>query len=123
VNSRLLPRIMAPTSRASPNDRLTQITKHLDSKPFLELNTPFSTERSSRFEDERGNTIKRHTPPATKAEQPVQKQVPAAPKKMSQQKPHPALLIPGPIEFDDAVLESMSHYRYICTPNGTQRAA
>ena len=26
---------------------------------------------------------------------------------------HPALLIPGPIEFDDAVLESMSHYRYV----------
>ncbi|KAH7094692.1 pyridoxal phosphate-dependent transferase [Paraphoma chrysanthemicola] len=105
---------MAPTSRASPTDRLKQITKHLDSKPFLELNTPFSTERSSRYEDERGNTIKRHTPPppqaAKKPEQPVQKQVPEAPKKMSQQKPHPALLIPGPIEFDDAVLDSMSHY-------------
>jgi hypothetical protein len=24
---------------------------------------------------------------------------------------HPALLIPGPIEFDDAILEAMSHYR------------
>jgi alanine-glyoxylate transaminase/serine-glyoxylate transaminase/serine-pyruvate transaminase len=31
---------------------------------------------------------------------------------MSTQPPHPALLIPGPIEFDDAVLQSMSHYRY-----------
>jgi alanine-glyoxylate transaminase / serine-glyoxylate transaminase / serine-pyruvate transaminase len=30
--------------------------------------------------------------------------------KMSTQPPHPALLIPGPIEFDDAVLQSMSHY-------------
>ncbi|KAJ9642550.1 hypothetical protein H2199_004931 [Coniosporium tulheliwenetii] len=29
---------------------------------------------------------------------------------MSNQEPHPALLIPGPIEFDDAVLNSMSHY-------------
>ncbi|KAI9751162.1 MAG: hypothetical protein M4579_006180 [Chaenotheca gracillima] len=29
---------------------------------------------------------------------------------MSSQAPHPALLIPGPIEFDDAVLQSMSHY-------------
>ncbi len=29
---------------------------------------------------------------------------------MSSQPPHPALLIPGPIEFDDAVLESMSHF-------------
>ncbi|TKA22170.1 hypothetical protein B0A50_08336 [Salinomyces thailandicus] len=29
---------------------------------------------------------------------------------MSSQAPHPTLLIPGPIEFDDAVLNSMSHY-------------
>ncbi|KAG6008515.1 hypothetical protein E4U21_004355 [Claviceps maximensis] len=29
---------------------------------------------------------------------------------MSSQAAHPALMIPGPIEFDDAVLESMSHY-------------
>jgi len=29
---------------------------------------------------------------------------------MSAQAPHPALLIPGPIEFDDEVLKSMSHY-------------
>ncbi|KAJ6441829.1 alanine--glyoxylate aminotransferase [Purpureocillium lavendulum] len=29
---------------------------------------------------------------------------------MSSQPAHPTLLIPGPIEFDDAVLESMGHY-------------
>ncbi|KAI0596047.1 pyridoxal phosphate-dependent transferase [Biscogniauxia sp. FL1348] len=29
---------------------------------------------------------------------------------MSSQPDHPTLLIPGPIEFDDAVLQSMSHY-------------
>ncbi|KAI9878366.1 MAG: hypothetical protein M1830_001109 [Pleopsidium flavum] len=29
---------------------------------------------------------------------------------MSSQAEHPALLIPGPVEFDDAVLKSMSHY-------------
>lgn len=29
---------------------------------------------------------------------------------MSAQPDHPTLLIPGPIEFDDAVLQSMSHY-------------
>jgi alanine-glyoxylate transaminase/serine-glyoxylate transaminase/serine-pyruvate transaminase len=29
---------------------------------------------------------------------------------MSAQAPHNTLLIPGPIEFDDAVLQSMSHY-------------
>lgn len=115
VNSRLLPR-MAPTSRASANSRIDQIAKHLDSKPFLELNTPFSTERSARFEDERGNVRrtkpqeKRPQPPAP-APTPAKKAEPEKPKKMSNQKPHPALLIPGPIEFDDAVLESMSHYR------------
>lgn len=30
---------------------------------------------------------------------------------MSSQPEHSTLLIPGPIEFDDAVLQSMSHYR------------
>ncbi|CAG9944239.1 unnamed protein product [Clonostachys rosea f. rosea IK726] len=34
----------------------------------------------------------------------------STPPTMSSQPPHPALLIPGPIEFDDAVLQSMSHY-------------
>ncbi|KAK5092505.1 hypothetical protein LTR16_007706, partial [Cryomyces antarcticus] len=29
---------------------------------------------------------------------------------MSTQAPHPALLIPGPIEFDDQDLQAMSHY-------------
>lgn len=33
------------------------------------------------------------------------------PPAMSPQADHPTLLIPGPIEFDDAVLQSMSHYR------------
>jgi alanine-glyoxylate transaminase/serine-glyoxylate transaminase/serine-pyruvate transaminase len=137
---------MAPTSRAA-GARVKQIAKHLDSKPFLELNTPFSTERGSRLEDDKGNTIKRQKPQERKPEPrtpapvqaPVQAPVPAQaqaqaqaqahvqaptptsalakktepviPKKMSNQKAHPALLIPGPIEFDDAVLESMSHYR------------
>lgn len=32
---------------------------------------------------------------------------------MSNQPDHAALLIPGPIEFDDAVLQSMSHYRQV----------
>lgn len=33
------------------------------------------------------------------------------PATMSSQPEHSTLLIPGPIEFDDAVLQSMSHYR------------
>ena len=32
---------------------------------------------------------------------------------MSNQAEHPALLIPGPIEFDDAVLGSMAHFRFV----------
>jgi alanine-glyoxylate transaminase/serine-glyoxylate transaminase/serine-pyruvate transaminase len=82
-------------------------------KPFLELNTPFSTERSAHLEDEEGNRIKKKQQEAlsTKKKEDVQKVV-EEPKKMSNQAPHPALLIPGPIEFDDAVLQSMSHYRY-----------
>jgi len=38
------------------------------------------------------------------------------PVKMSNQEPHAALLIPGPIEFEDEVLKSMSHYRYLASP-------
>lgn len=37
--------------------------------------------------------------------------------KMSSQPAHPTLLIPGPIEFDDAVLQSMSHYRSVYSPH------
>lgn len=106
---------MGSTSRAAASSRLQQISKHLDPKPFLELNTPFSTERSSRLEDERGQPLRpqkqeqQKTAPQKQAETP-----PQPPKKMSSnQAPHPALLIPGPIEFDDAVLNSMSHYRSI----------
>jgi len=34
---------------------------------------------------------------------------------MSNQPQHPTLLIPGPIEYSDEVLQSMSHYRYACS--------
>ena len=100
------------SSRAS--SRLKLISKHLDSKPFLELNTPFSTERSAHLEDDKGNRVVRKKPQEPKqVVSEVQKTEPKAPKKnMSTQAAHPALLIPGPIEFDDAVLTSMSHYRY-----------
>ena len=115
VNCRLQPRA-SMSSRAG--SRLKQISKHLDSKPFLELNTPFSTERSARPEDDKGNRI-RPTPPKKVQVQTVKKEVaevkklaPEPTNKMSNQPSHPALLIPGPIEFDDAVLNSMSHYRY-----------
>jgi alanine-glyoxylate transaminase/serine-glyoxylate transaminase/serine-pyruvate transaminase len=95
-------------SRASAFSRLNLFSKHFDPKPFLELNTPFSTEREAQLEDEDGNAIKQKKDPD------IKKQVKEAElsTKMSSQPPHPALLIPGPIEFDDAVLQSMGHYRY-----------
>ena len=114
VNSRFQPRF-SMSSRSRAGTRLTQISNHLDPKPFLELNTPFHTERSTRVEDGQG------IPKAPKKVEQVKQAIkevtqlapePLAPKKMSNQAPHPALLIPGPIEFDDAVLSSMSHYRY-----------
>ena len=108
-----------PRSRAG--SRLKQISKHIDSKPFLELNTPFSTERTARIEDEQGNRIlpdkveqaklKEAKQEFKREVEEVKKLAPEPPKNMSSQAPHPALLIPGPIEFDDAVLSSMSHYR------------
>jgi outer membrane biosynthesis protein TonB len=140
VNSRPQPRLNM-SSRAKT--RVNQISRHINSKPFLELNTPFATERSARIEDENGNRIipkkvqevrkevrqvqtlapepPKTQPPQAKPSQPPQPQPPRTeppknpepPKKMSNQAAHPALLIPGPIEFDDAVLSSMSHYRYV----------
>jgi alanine-glyoxylate transaminase/serine-glyoxylate transaminase/serine-pyruvate transaminase len=120
VNSRLQPRPSMASPRSRAGSRLTQISKHLDAKPFLELNTPFSTERTARIEDEQGNRILPKKVEEVKAEvkevkkeiKEIKKSVPEPPKKMSSQPPHAALLIPGPIEFDDAVLNSMSHYRY-----------
>lgn len=114
INSRLCPAAGRMTSRA--RSRLDQFSRHLNtSKPFVELNTPFSAERITRVVDDKGNLVKQKPqPPPEKVEeiQPqVNKSVPKVSKTMSSQPPHPTLLIPGPIEFDDAVLQSMSHYR------------
>lgn len=119
LSARCQPRL---TMSSRANSRLSQISKHLDAKPFFILNTPFSTERTARLENENGDIIvpkksqepKKETAtassPAPKPE--INKSEPAVAKNMSQQAAHPALLIPGPIEFDDAVLNSMSHHRY-----------
>nr|OQO21600.1 hypothetical protein B0A51_13156 [Rachicladosporium sp. CCFEE 5018] len=90
---------MAP---AAPKERLSLISRHFSTDNHVPLNTPFSIERNSSRSDDlpsaqesRTHSTQTTPPPATK---------------MSDQAPHPALLIPGPIEFDDAVLQSMSHY-------------
>jgi alanine-glyoxylate transaminase/serine-glyoxylate transaminase/serine-pyruvate transaminase len=67
-----------------------------------DLNTPFSTERDSLVPDDvEYKPIDRSIPPAP---------LPEPTPNMSSQAAHNTLLIPGPIEFDDAVLQSMSHY-------------
>lgn len=82
-------------SRARP--RLSLIERHLDVKP--PLNTPYSTDRASRPDDDSSDNNSA----------------------MSSQAPHSTLLIPGPIEFDDAVLQAMSHYRYVYAPSSAAR--
>ncbi|KAF2239254.1 PLP-dependent transferase [Viridothelium virens] len=84
------------------------IARHLEQRPLLELNTPFSTERQSEKGDDIDDPLgKPHLRSSEQNEslQSVQKTI-----KMSNQPPHPALLIPGPVEFDDEVLQSMGHY-------------
>ena len=36
-----------------------------------------------------------------------------SPAEMSTQVKHPTILIPGPVEFDDAVLQAMAHPRFV----------
>jgi hypothetical protein len=97
---------MARSSRAV--SRLRQFKDHLEPPSLFELNTPFSTERSSTLfhETEIRPSISR--PFSTQRSLAQEQEKPA---KMSTQEAHPALLIPGPIEFDDAVLQAMSHFR------------
>ncbi|OIW27509.1 PLP-dependent transferase [Coniochaeta ligniaria NRRL 30616] len=82
-------RSISNAANSNPSSRLSLISRHLvDQQP---LNTPYTTERLP-------NTIDTSLLPKTTS------------RKMSSQPEHPTLLIPGPIEFDDAVLHSMSHY-------------
>jgi len=98
---------------APPYARLSLISRHLE-QPLLEINTPFSTERLSEEQDDLDYTpVKRESPKSASLEER---------NKMSNQAEHPALLIPGPIEFDDVVLQSMGHFRFDELPwNGDGR--
>ncbi|OJD33563.1 alanine-glyoxylate aminotransferase [Diplodia corticola] len=87
-----LPSAANLASRAQP--RLSLIERHLDVKP-PPLNTPYSSDRAALPDDDID---------------PQQAAVLDDEPTMSTQEAHPTLLIPGPIEFDDAVLQSMSHY-------------
>ncbi|KAK4549825.1 hypothetical protein LTR36_005126 [Oleoguttula mirabilis] len=120
---RLLVRTPPPAFKlAPPRERLSLISRHLHTNnAHVPLNTPFSIERDSSPSDDiewtpiqkdvQQQTQKRAFGTQTASLQIEEKKdEPPVVKKMSQQAPHPALLIPGPIEFDDAVLQSMSHY-------------
>lgn len=94
-------------SAVTPLQRLSLISRHLDNRPLLEINSPYSTQRNSQPNDDVEYTpYERKTSPIPD----VKQQTDAI---MSTQADHPALLIPGPVEFDDAVLQSMGHYRYV----------
>lgn len=106
-----------------PKDRLHQLNRHLTYSPSYDipLNTPFSI--AAKLVDDfpsPTSTASGETFPtpdqrrdlstsAVSLQEEGKRSKPAA-TTMSNQAPHPALLIPGPIEFDDAVLQSMSHY-------------
>ncbi|KAB8611436.1 hypothetical protein FH972_025941 [Carpinus fangiana] len=104
ADSRSMPRATSSTkfpinsSTATAQLRLNSISRHLQSRPTLELNTPYSTERFTSHERE-------SDPQAPTSARDRQSEAMS-----SSQAPHPTVLIPGPIEYDDAVLESMSHF-------------
>jgi alanine-glyoxylate transaminase/serine-glyoxylate transaminase/serine-pyruvate transaminase len=81
-----MPRQNPPDSHPA---RLSLISRHL--APVYPINTPYTVERLP-------NTIATSLLPQTQT------------RNMSLQPAHATLLIPGPIEFDDAVLQSMSHF-------------
>jgi alanine-glyoxylate transaminase / serine-glyoxylate transaminase / serine-pyruvate transaminase len=104
---------LAPQSGRA-NSRLSLISRHFDQRltlPLPELNTPFSSERLSvEVDDIEYNPIERPLltfPGTVSSSEKASKQKNI---KMSSQAAHNTLLIPGPIEFDDGVLQSMSHY-------------
>lgn len=87
----MVPRQLAPNNQnPSFHQRISLVSKHLQP----ETNRP-------------------PTPAATTPSTPVTLNQTRPFATMSTQPEHPTLLIPGPIEFDDAVLQSMSHYRYV----------
>ena len=93
MGSASMPRQKAPDNHPA---RLSLISRHL--APVYPINTPYTVERLP-------DTIDTSLLPKTQS-----RNLSTSPK-MSSQAAHPTLLIPGPIEFDDAVLQSMSHFR------------
>jgi len=106
LRSLLCRRPLPSLALAPPRARLSLISRHLENRPLLEINTPFSTERQSTGQDDVDYIPIQRYPPKSAPQEETKP-------KMSNQAEHPALLIPGPIEFDDAVLNSMGHFRCV----------
>ncbi|KAI1107307.1 alanine--glyoxylate aminotransferase [Jackrogersella minutella] len=83
-------RLLNPSSSSNPAARVSIISRHLLSGAQSPINSSFSNNTSV-------SSTHRRSFSSSSAN-------------MSSQPEHPTLLIPGPIEFDDAVLQSMSHY-------------
>ena len=96
------------SSSSSAKSRLSLISRHLQPASSIPLDTPYSAaERATQApagpkQSIDGSSFSTKTPTTS--------QTP-----MSSQAPHATVLIPGPIEYDDAVLQSMSHYRYVAS--------
>ena len=80
-------------------------------KPRVAFGNPSPSSSFSTTSSDRISLVSQHLNSTQTNPNPIQTQSRAL-SNMSSQPEHPALLIPGPIEFDDAVLQSMSHYRY-----------
>lgn len=93
----------ATTSHSStPQSRLSLISRHLQDANTLQLNTPYSTQRQSVSEEDCDAPL----PQQKQDQQPKQSSA-----TMSSQKEHPTVLIPGPIEYSDQVLDAMGTFR------------
>lgn len=98
LQSKLALAMTVPRASGTAAGRLSQISHHLAGNTYsdssyieptssIHTNSPFTVQQR-RLSTESNKSVN-----------------------MSSQPDHPTLLIPGPIEFDDAVLQSMSHYR------------
>ena len=101
---------MAPSDDdpSSARSRLSLISRHLDHRPRFPLNTPFSIEREASDSDDLSYTPPQRDSPRSLLDRSKEDHG----EKMAGQAEHPTLLIPGPIELDDDVLKSMSHFAY-----------
>lgn len=76
-------------------------------RPTSSLAMPTMANPSTNTASSRLNLVTRHLQPT-----PSTSTRHSSTATMSKQASHPAVLIPGPIEYDDRVLQAMSHYRY-----------